>query len=197
MLTDPYLYPGTNVLKNLEEIEDHDRLQLFEAISTANRISELHLKPITGLFDIVHLQAIHWHIFQDVYGWAGRCRTLDIRRESEFWFCRVQFIQQALIDLFDKLNRENKLRNTAPQRFGERAGYYMTELNAIHPFREGNGRAQREFIRELGLNAGMHVDWAGVTRDELYAASAIGFQRADYQPMGELITRITTAMDLM
>jgi fido (protein-threonine AMPylation protein) len=100
---------------------------------------------------------------------------------------------QALAELFDKLKAENNLRNGGPLEFGARAGYYLTELNAIHPFREGNGRAQREFIRELGLHARLSVDWTRATRDEMYSASVAGF-RGDSHPMGDLISRITTAL---
>ena len=193
MATDPYVYPGTNTLRNLAGIEDHDRLQQFEAVSTADRISELRVSPVAGIFDTAHLQRIHRHIFQDVYPWAGQFRTIDIRKEDEFWFCRHEFIPQAVADLFDKLSSENKLKNSEPQEFGARAGYYLTELNAIHPFREGNGRAQRELIRELGLNARLSIDWTLVTRDEMYSASIAGF-RGNSRPMSDLITRISTRL---
>jgi cell filamentation protein len=196
MATDPYLYPGTNVLKNLVGIENHKRLQQFEAISTAHRISELRFNPIPGAFDASHLQRIHHHIFQDVYDWAGEFRTIDIRKEGEFWFCRREFIEQSLIDLCNQLSGENKLRNTTPEQFGSRSGYYMSELNAIHPFREGNGRVQREFIRELGLYAGMHVNWALVTQQEMYSASIASFQKGDHHLLGDLIAKITTVLDL-
>jgi cell filamentation protein len=193
MATDPYVYPGTNILRNLLEIEDLDRLQQFEAVSTAYRISELRLSPLAGSFNTAHLQRIHHHIFQDVYSWAGQFRTVDIRKEGEFWFCRHEYIPEALAELFDKLKAENNLRNRDPHEFGARAGYYLTELNAIHPFREGNGRAQREFIRELGLHAQLSVDWTRTTRDEMYSASIAGF-RGDSHPMGDLIMRITSAL---
>jgi cell filamentation protein len=196
MATDPYLYPGTNVLNNLAGIEDPKRLQHFEAVSTAHRISELRFNPILGAFDTPHFQRIHWHIFQDVYFWAGEFRTIDIRKEGQFWFCRREFIEQSLIDLFSQLSSENKLRNTLPKPFGSRAGYYMTELNAIHPFREGNGRVQREFIRELGLHAGMHVNWVLVTQQEMYSASIASFQKGDHHLLGDLIAKITTVLDL-
>lgn len=193
MATDPYVYPGSNVLKNLAGIEDRDRLQQFEAISTADRISELHVRPIPGGFDISHLQRIHRHIFQDVYAWGGEFRTVDIRKEGEFWFCRHEFIEQSLRDLFNRLSAEDHLKGSTPSQFGPRAGYYMNEVNAIHPFREGNGRAQREFVRELGLNTGLRVDWARVTQQEMYEASVAGFKKGDSQLMGEIIARITTA----
>lgn len=192
MATDPYVYPGSNVLKNLAGIQDHARLQQFEAISTADRLSELSIKPVPGLFDLPHLKHIHRHIFQDVYAWAGEFRTIDIRKEAEFWFCRQQFIESSLKNLFNKLSSENNLKGATPLQFGSRAGHYLCEINAVHPFREGNGRAQREFIRELGLNAGLHVDWMRVTRDEMYAASITGFQKGDSRPMEALITKIVS-----
>ena len=196
MVTDPYVYPGTKVLKNLVGIEDYDQLQLFEAVSTTDRILELRVKPISGAFDISHLRRIHRHIFQDVYGWAGELRTIDIRKEGEFWFCRHDFIEQSLSDLLDKLGGEKKLAGTTPKEFGSRAGYYLSELNAIHPFREGNGRTQREFIRELGLNAGLEVDWRRVSREEMYAASVASFQSGNHRAFGDLIASITARLDL-
>ena len=114
MATDPDVYPETDVLKNLAGIEDPNRLQQFEAVSTAYRMSELRFNPIPGAFDAPHLQRIHRHIFQDVYSWAGKPRTVDIRKEGEFWFCRHEFIEQSLIDLFTKLSGENKLKATTP-----------------------------------------------------------------------------------
>ena len=98
----------------------------------------------------------------------------------------------TLKDLFHKLSREQKLKSRTAQEFGDRAGYYMNELNAVHPFREGNGRVQREFIRELGLHAGLHVDWTQISRDEMYSASVSGFQTGDCRPIAALIMRITT-----
>lgn len=194
MAIDPYVYPESNVLKNLAGIENHDRLQQFEAISTVHRISELYFHPIAGVLDLTHLQRIHRNIFQDVFSWAGEFRTVDIRKEGEFWFCRHEFIEQSLIALLNKLKDENHLQGTTPQQFGASAGYYMNELNTVHPFREGNGRVQREFIRDLGLNAGLQVDWTRVTREEMYTASIVGFQRGDSQPLIDLITKITTTV---
>ena len=194
MAIDPYVYAGTNVLKNLPGIQELDRLQRFEAVSTADRISELHVKPIGGIFDTAHLRNIHQHIFRDVYSWAGQFRTMDIHKVGEFWFCRHQFIQDRLAELLNELSREHHLAKTTLHEFGARAGHYMTELNAIHPFREGNGRAQREFIRELGLNSGLAVNWAQVSQDEMYSASIAGFQKGDSQPMADLIRRITSVI---
>jgi cell filamentation protein len=192
MVTDPYVYSGSNILKNLADIEDPVRLQRFEAVSTAARIFELHRNPIAGVFDLAHFKGIHRHIFQDVYAWAGEFRTVDISKEGEFWFCRHDFIERSLNDLFTTLQGESRLKGATPAQFSSRAGYYVNELNAIHGFREGNGRAQREFIRELGWNAGLLVDWGQVTQEEMYSASITGFQKGDPGPMAELLAKITT-----
>ncbi|HTC92030.1 MAG TPA: Fic family protein [Terriglobales bacterium] len=194
MATDPYVYPGTNILKNLAGIEDSNRLQQFEAISTAHRISVLRFHPMPGVFDASHLQRIHRSIFQDVYSWAGEFRTVDIRKEGEFWFCRHQSIEQSLLDLFTALLSENQLKETTRAQFGSRAGYYMSELNAIHPFREGNGRTQREFIRELGLHVGFEVNWSLVTQKEMHSVSVASFKKGDHRLLGKLIARITTVL---
>ena len=192
MATDPYVYPGTNTLKNAAGIRDSTDLQRFEAVSTAQRISELSLQPIQGAFDIQHLQHIHRYIFQDVYSWAGEFRTIDLAKQGEFWFCRPEFILQSLQNLLTTLNGERNLQGTRLKDFIARASYYMAELNAIHPFREGNGRAQREFIRELGLQAGFQVGWTKVTKEEMYSASIASFQKRDNSQMEGLIGTITT-----
>lgn len=114
MVTDPYVYPGSGVLKNLPGIDDRDRLERFEAIATAYRISELRFIPIRGTLDLTGFQHIHWHIFQDLYAWAGEFRTVDIRKEGEFWFCRHEFIVQSLSDLFARLKTEGELKHTTP-----------------------------------------------------------------------------------
>ena len=118
-----------------------------------------------------------------------------MRKEGEFWFCRHEFIERSLIDLSGKLSGENQLRATTPEQFGSRAGYYMSELNAIHPFREGNGRTQREFIRVLGLQVGLSVNWAQVTQQEMYRVSIASFQRGGHRLLGDLIVGITTVLN--
>jgi cell filamentation protein len=82
---DPYAYPGTSVLKNLRYVRDPERLARFEADATSERIRELEEKPLVGSFDSRHLQAIHHHIFQDVYEWAGEFRTVNIGKSGDLF----------------------------------------------------------------------------------------------------------------
>lgn len=106
-----------------------------------------------GRFDQKHLQAIHHFIFQDVYDWAGKLRTVDIAKGGHL-FALPQFIQASLTAFFTNLKSEAHLRHLAQNLFIGRSAHYFGELTAIHPFREGNGRSQREFFRELALHAG-------------------------------------------
>src|ERR1700683_2577929 len=100
--SDPYTYPGTDVLRNIPDIRDLDQLAGFEADSTAARLTELRYRPLKGRFDVAHLQAIHKYIFQDVFVWAGDFRTVNISKGGNF-FGASAFIEPALQDVLRKL----------------------------------------------------------------------------------------------
>ena len=184
--TDPYLYPGTDVLKNLRDIHDPAILNRYEAESTTRRIVELIDSPMSGRFDATHLRAIHKHIFQDVYAWAGQFRTVNISKGGHP-FGAALFIERTLTALLQKVSAEGYLQGTDPDSFVRRAGFFLSEINAVHPFREGNGRTQREFIRELGLLAGVVVDWTRITRDQMLLASRVSFETGDSAAIASLI----------
>lgn len=63
------------------------------------------------------------------------------------------------------------LRNATPEEFAERAGKVLSELNYVHPFREGNGRAQEAFISELGRHYGHEIDFSVITKPRMIEAS--------------------------
>jgi cell filamentation protein len=167
---DPYVYPETTVLRNLRDIRDAGQLGKFEAIATTRRIAELEHEPIKGGFDARHIRAIHYHIFQDVYEWAGRFRTVNISKSGDP-FAFHQHIVASLDKTCEELRCERHLLGTDLERFAIRGAYYLGEINAVHPFREGNGRAQREFIRELGHHNGLTIDWRQVSQEEMVVAS--------------------------
>jgi cell filamentation protein len=174
---DPYVYPATNVLRNLRDIRDPDTLNEFEADATSRRIRQLEHKPTPGGFDARHLQNIHRHIFQDVYAWAGAFRTVNISRSGQFPFAFAEHISPSLDKLFRDLAKECYLHGMSPSDLCTRAAYYLGEINAIHPFREGNGRTQREFVRQLALRSGYALDWSRVSREQINEASRQSFQR--------------------
>jgi cell filamentation protein len=184
--SDPYLYPGASVLKNLRGLTDSGPLARFEARRTHRRIAELIDTPVPGLvprlvpgsFDLAHLKAIHRYIFQDVYEWAGQFRTVNISKGGHL-FGVAAFLEPALRQTVEKLAAENYLVDLDAALFAGRAAYFLGELNAAHPFREGNGRTQREFIRELGLKAGRHIDWRATTIEEMTNASRLSHVSGD------------------
>src|SRR5271170_6813416 len=133
--SDPYLYPGTSVLKNLRGLTDPEQLERFEARRTHQRIAELIDNPLSGRFDLTHLNAIHRHIFQDVYEWAGQFRTVNISKGGHL-LGLANFLEPSLLQVLSKLAAENHLGQVDAETFAGRAAYFLGELNAAHPFRE-------------------------------------------------------------
>jgi cell filamentation protein len=184
--SDPYLHPGTNVLKNLRGLTNLELLDRFEARRTHRRIAELIDTPVAGRFDVAHLKAIHRYIFQDVYHWAGECRTVNISKGGHL-FGVAAFLEAALQQVLQKLAAENYLAGLDAAGFSGRAAWFLGEINAAHPFREGNGRTQREFIRELGLKAGHYIDWRAATRKEMTGASRLSHLSGDMSLLERLL----------
>jgi cell filamentation protein len=147
---DDYLDPVSGVLKNRLGITDAATLEETEAALVATRSYELAQTPLKGRFDLAHLQAIHRHLFRDVYEWAGELRTIDISKGGHL-FAHHTHIQSAAATIFKQLAEEKHLAGLGPDDFSRRAAHYLGELNALHPFREGNGRAQREFASHLPM----------------------------------------------
>ncbi len=145
---DVYCIPGTAVLKNKAGITDQEQLDEYEGDFTAIRLLELTQNPVEGSFDLAHLCKIHQYLLQDVYEWAGEVRTVDIIR-GDSRFCNVRQIQSYSNTVFSALATEKYLRNLEANVFSKRLAHYLSEINAVHPFREGNGRVQRLFISQL------------------------------------------------
>jgi cell filamentation protein len=187
---DFYGVPDTAVLKNKAGITNQDLLDEFEADFTAIRILELLHTPVQGSFDLTHLCKIHAYLFQDVYEWAGAIRSVDIIR-GDSRFCNVQQIQSYSNTVLSELTAENYLINLEPKLFASRLAHYLSEIKAIHPFREGNGRVQRIFIAQLSKQAGYSLDYSTLNQTEVYPvmqASFLGNER----PLAELILKIVT-----
>lgn len=181
-----YCYPGTNVLKNKLGIQDADELSQMERKLTALRLLELVNKPIMGNFDLQHLQDIHWYIFQDIYEWAGAIRKTDLAKENIF--CKVEFLYEQAGHIFGNLKKDHYLQNMTKMQLSKKMAYYFSEINALHPFREGNGRSQREFIRSLALRNGYRIYFTNITPEEMMEASKASFL-CNYHPMEQLFDK--------
>ena len=186
---DVYCLPGSSVLKNKAGISDQDLLDQYEADFTTIRLLELAKNVVEGRFDLDHLCRIHGYLFQDIYEWAGKIRTVDIIR-GESRFCNVRHIQTYADTVFSSLKAEDYLRQISKEQFAARAAHYLSEINAIHPFREGNGRVQRLFMSQLAENAGFSLSYAALGRAEMYSAMEAAFF-GDEKPLATLIFEIS------
>jgi cell filamentation protein len=182
---DPYVYPGTRILRNKEDIRDADELARFERLMTAQRLRE-------GLPNVElsarGYRALHRHLFQDVYDWAGHDRTVEIAK-GESLFCLPQFIGPELNKRFAAIKSEHYLMALMPAKFAGRAAEHISELNAIHPFREGNGRTCRAFLVVWGRVAGHRVQMQRINPGEWNDASRESFRTGDCQLMRTVIAR--------
>ena len=165
-----YCYPDTNVLINKLDIKDIDLLQKYEAKITAAKLLSLRQKGIIGNFDVKHIKNIHKYLFEDIYPFAGKFRTENIGKGA-FRFAEWQYIEPELNKLLENLKVENYLNGLDADPLAQKLAYYMSELNVLHPFREGNGRTIREFIRELALKNGYTLNLMNADPAEFLEAS--------------------------
>lgn len=189
---DVYCYPDSSVLRNKANLTDQAALDAFEADISAVRMLELGENPVQGQFNLAHLQAIHHAIFQDVYDWAGQLRTVDISRGSSR-FANVMQIEPYAQVVFSALAKENWLKGCAPEHMAGRLAHYLSEINALHPFREGNGRAQRVFAAQLAARSGYMLDYSDLTQEQVYAAMASAFH-GNEQPLAALLEQRLSPM---
>jgi len=166
---DPYTDPVTGVLRNKLGLRTPGELGAAEREITHAALIFLKESPVSPSYDLRHLCAIHWRIFGDIYDWAGQLRTVAIAKGS--WFCLPQYIEPSAAEIFRALHGEDLLRGLPRDTFAERLTYYLGEVNAVHPFREGNGRAQRAFFEQLASDAGFTLDWQHLDADRTVAAS--------------------------
>ena len=186
-VTDPYCYKGTTVLRNIPGIRDQAALDAFEAVSTAQRADE----PLPeGRLSVSHYRAIHHHLFQDVYPWAGKFRTVRIGKDGSA-FCYPENIAREMKRLFSDLTRQHHLRNLSADEFTARAAHFLATLNAIHPFREGNGRAQTSFLLLLADRAGHRIELRNLVEQRFMDAMIASF-KGDERPLAFEIGRLIT-----
>lgn len=181
-VADDYCYPGTTILKNKLDLQDAEELAAFEAeVSDARADEELP----AGNLDFNHFKAIHQHLFQDVYDWAGQIRTVRISKDSSM-FCFPENIEAEAKKLFTKLKQEHLLRGLTSEEFSKKAASFLADLNAIHAFREGNGRTQLSFFLLLADQAGHAIDLETLDPDAFLDAMIASF-KGDEKPLIEVI----------
>jgi cell filamentation protein len=165
-----YCYPGTDVLINKFDEKDPEKLEKLETTFTTRRMYQLFEKPIVGSFGFKHLQKIHRFIFKDVYPFAGEFRDEQISKGTTT-FAHPLHIYSFGNGILKELKNEQFLKGLDKEKFAERSSFYLSEVNILHPFREGNGRVQREFFRVLALKNGFELDWSKIEPDEMLRSS--------------------------
>ncbi|EAJ1079593.1 Fic/DOC family protein [Campylobacter coli] len=157
-----------------------DELFRKERMITNKKALELGKNPIKGNFDYQHLKDIHKALFEDVYTWAGQDRMQMGLKEKFAKYAPngaiINFVPGKELDkyskiIFDELAKNNYLKNSKDlNHFAKNLAKFMGEINALHPFREGNGRTQRIFLNELAKNAGYKLDLNLISKHKMIHA---------------------------
>ena len=171
---DAYCYPDSDVLINRLNIEAAEPLADAEREITVLAAEGIEFEPPP--YDLSTLQSIHRRLFDDIYDWAGDIRTVDIAK-GDTRFCTAQRIEPEAAKLFVQLADKQWLEGLSRENLIQELADLYGELNMLHPFREGNGRAQRLFFEFLVINAGYEISWQAVSEQEWLDAniqSALG-----------------------
>lgn len=178
-------YPGTGVLRNKAGIREQQLLDAFELEMVITRSKEAW--P-SGILNHSHYLSLHHHLFQDVYDWAGTIRTVRIGKDG-IWFCYPEHIVAEMERLFGWLAMENCFQGLSSREFAGKSARFLSELNAIHPFREGNGRTQMSFLTLLTGNAGLPFNFYALDPQKAMNAMIDSF-KGQLLPLENLISEL-------
>jgi len=180
-----YTDPKTKVLRNLGDIDDKDALSFFESAAVAKRASQLKDKPLK-IKNSQSLVEIHEFLFQDVYEWAGKVRTVEISKGDKGFLPTSRF--DAGFSHIDSLIGEyRKLTAGDKEQIAKKLADILDAANYLHPFREGNGRAQREFIRTLAIEKGIELHLNPPDNKDVYERYMSGTINGDVKLLADLI----------
>lgn len=190
-----YFYPHSTVLVN--KLDIREQLLLDKAEDRAVRMNSAD-RPEFKAFTLKEMQNIHKHLLSEVYPWAGKIRDYTTGRGDDV-FARPELIKPY----FDKyvhgdLKKEKFLKGLPIEQFAERAAHYASELNATHPFVDGNGRLTRVFIEDLAKNAGYHLDRTNLEnkKQDWYEAMAHSFKTKNTEKLAPLIQKALSPLEL-
>jgi cell filamentation protein len=183
-----YTDPKTGVLRNLADIIDPDGLLFFESAAVIKRSKELETQPIT-IQNAETLLDIHRYLFQDIYPWAGQKRTVEISKQGKPFFLTAYFDKGfAYIDTLVADYR--KIPHADKSQLAKHLAVLLDSINYLHPFREGNGRTQREFIRMLALEKGYTLNLNPPDNLDIYERYMSGTIDGDIDKLTELIQEL-------
>ena len=180
-----YTDPNSGLLRNLQDISDPDVLLFVESSVVTKRLQELYVKPIK-IYGIESLLLIHKQLFQDIYTWAGKERTVEISKGGKQFFPISHFDNafryiNSLVNQYKEIPRKNK------QQLAEKLAEILDNVNFLHPFREGNGRTQREFVRLLAKEKGLTLNLNPPDNKNVYDRYMKGTIESDISTLTKLI----------
>lgn len=155
---------------------------------------ELHISGITGDFSLKHFVNIHKKLFGDVYFFAGEFRKENIAKGS-FRFADYRYINDEIVKIFEKILKDKDLieKKVSKDILAEKLAYYSAELNVLHPFREGNGRTIREYIRQMALYIGYNMNYSRIKAVDYIEASI--FSIVDISKLKEIYIKCLEKID--
>ena len=183
-----YIDPKTGILKNLAGLTNQEDLMFYESVAVTKRLQELYKNPIE-IVGVNSLFEIHKHLFQDVYDWAGEKRKVEISKSGKPFFPTTlfdyafSFIDNLILE-FKKIPQNNK------QQIAEKLAEILDAVNYLHPFREGNGRAQREFLRLLALQKKLTLNLNPPDDRRIYEQYMHGTINSDIKVLTKLILEL-------
>lgn len=191
---DPYVDQQSGVLHNLIGAASQSSLNDAEADLTYARATQIWKQRIPRTNDLTELRAVHRHLFQDVYDWAGQIRTVDIRKNAEGaeFFVPVAMIERSAGYAAEALREDTFLRELPHEELVERLAFHYDQFNYLHPFREGNGRTQRIFWSRVVQDAGCALDWRTVEGTVNDAACRAAAEDRDLGPLIEMFDGIVS-----
>jgi cell filamentation protein len=183
-----YTDPKTGVLRNLADLSDSDGLLFFESAAVIKRSKELETQPIT-IQNAETLLDIHRYLFQDVYDWAGQKRTVEISKQGKPFFLTAYF-EKGFTYIDTLLADYRKIDRTDKSRLARHLAILLDSINYLHPFREGNGRTQREYIRVLALEKGYTLNLNPPDNLDVYERYMAGTIEGDIEKLTALILEL-------
>lgn len=165
---DPYCYAGSATLKNRLGIQNE--IDLANAERDLSALAADRIEFSAPPYDFSFLKLLHQKLFKDIYSWAGEVRSVDISK-GDTRFCATHRIEPEAEKLFHALADNNWLMNRPRDELILEIAEFCGDLNVIHPFREGNGRALRLLCEFVIVNSGYEISWQNLSEEEWLQAS--------------------------
>ena len=180
-----YTDPKTGILRNIQEISDPEVLMFVESSAVTKRLKGLHDNPIK-IKGIESLFIIHKILFQDIYVWAGKKRLVEISKDGKQFFPTTHF-DNAFVYIDSLITEYKSISSSNTKELVKKLAEILDNVNYLHPFREGNGRSQREFLRLLAKEKGLTLNLNPPDNKIVYEKYMKGTVESDLNTLTELI----------